>query len=119
MSPTKAIAHNQGLFSSTLIALAILAIALGCHLTNAQKKDIIATAAISAEAVVEGSPLPWSQIGIALGALFGSGTMIDNRRKDTLINRLKTENANHLKLLTDLVTRPAPNPTEIPSIRPN
>lgn len=108
MSLPKTIVHNQGLFASLLIALIILAAQLGCHLTTAQKKEIIATSSMAAEAIAEGSPLPWSQIGAALGILFGSGTMIDNRRKDTLINRLKTENADKDKLISRITT-PANN----------
>ena len=94
MSLTKSIQHNQSLFIAAAISILCFGGMLACHLTPTQKKDIITAAIPVAEAVLEGSPLPWSEIGLAIGTILGSGAIVDNRRKDVLIKRLKKENAN-------------------------
>lgn len=104
MSLAKAIDHNQTLVIAAFISLLCLAALLGCHLSQLQKKAIISTAVPVAEALVEGSPIPWSQIGLLLGTLLGGGAVIDNRRKDVLIQRLKKENAQK----DDLISAPRP-----------
>jgi hypothetical protein len=119
MSLSKTIKHNQGLFTSALIALLIPLTIFGCHLTQDQKKQILSTTAIAAEAAAKGSPIPWSQIGLAFGTLFGSGVMIDNRRKDVLIKTLKKENAtNHATINTILPTNDR-HPPRVPPINTN
>jgi hypothetical protein len=109
MSLTKAIQHNQSLFIAALISTLCFGSMLGCHLTHAQKKDIITQAVPIAKALTPGVPIPWEQIALLVTALLGSGSIIDNRRKDVLVKRLKTENANALQLVTKLVAPPNNN----------
>jgi len=114
MSLTKAIQHNQSLFISAIISLLCFGTMLGCHLTQAQKKAIITTTVIAAEAAAGGSPLPWTEIGLAIGTILGSGAVVDNRRKDVLIKRLKTENANIADTL-ERIASPNNNHTSRPT----
>jgi hypothetical protein len=110
MSLNKAIAHNQSLFIAAIISILCFGGIAACHLTQAQKKQIITTAIPVAEAVLEGSPLPWSEIGLAIGAILGSGAVVDNRRKDVLIKRLKTENDNITKITGAILDTKFPDP---------
>jgi hypothetical protein len=103
MSLRSSIDHNQSLYISAVICVLCFGGILACHLTETQKKAIISTTAIAAESVVEGSPLPWSEIGLAIGTLLGGGAVVDNRRKDVLIKRLKTENARITEILDRVV----------------
>jgi hypothetical protein len=116
MSLKKAIQHNQSLFIAAIISFLCFGGIAACHLTEPQKKAIIATAVSAAESAAEGSPVPWTRIGLALGTLLGSGAMVDNRRKDVLIKRLKTENANHLKLANTLFAAANNNPSRVPPL---
>lgn len=87
------IRHNQYTLLAAVIALALFAPFLACQLTRESAEPIIEPAAEVARAVIQKKPLPWSDIGIIISAIFGSGVFVDNRRKDILIKRLKTENA--------------------------
>jgi hypothetical protein len=109
MSLTKAIQHNQSLFIAALISTLCFGSITACHLTHQQKKDIITQAVPIAKALTPGVPIPWDQLALLAITLLGSGSVIDNRRKDVLIKRLKTENANHLELVTKLVAPPNNN----------
>lgn len=111
--------HDQFTLVSLTVCLLIFAVLFGCHLTQPQKKDIITTTAIVAEAVATGTPIPWTEIGIAISTIIGSGVFIDNRRKDVLIKRLKTENANALELVTKLVAPNGANLSRDPPQRTN
>jgi hypothetical protein len=119
MSLTKAIHHNQSLFIAALISILCFGSMLGCHLTHAQQKDIITQAVPIAKALTPGVPIPWEQIALLVTTLLGSGSVIDNRRKDVLVKRLKTENANHLKLIADLLAPPNNNTTRVELPRHN
>lgn len=113
MSLTKAIQHNQSLFIAAAISILSFGGMFACHLTQTQKKQIISTAAITAEAAATKAPLPWSQIGLAIGTLLGGGSVVDNRRKDTLIKRLRKENANHLDVITRIAAPPGVNTSRL------
>jgi hypothetical protein len=89
MSLPKCITHNQGFFTATFIAMVIFLACLSCQMTETQKKESIAAAADSAIAVTTAQPFPWAKIGLILGNILGTGAIIDNRRKDILINLLK------------------------------
>ena len=104
MSLTKSIQHNQSLFIAAAISILCFGGMFACHLTQAQKKQIITTAIPVAEAVLEGSPIPWSDIGLAIGTILGSGAIVDNRRKDVLIKRLKSENACGHELIKNAIS---------------
>jgi hypothetical protein len=112
MTLAKMANHNQSLLIAAIISFLCFGGILACHLTEAQKKEIITTTAIVAEAAVEGSPMPWSKIGLAIG----TGAVIDNRRKDVLINRLKTENANTQGIITAIATTPSNHSTKAPPL---
>lgn len=116
MSLSKALAHNQSLVISAIITILCFTGILACHLTETQKKDIITTAVLVGEAAATKAPLPWTQIGLAIGTLLGGGSIIDNRRKDLLIKRLKTENANHLSIFTALASADRTNPPGVPPV---
>jgi hypothetical protein len=106
MSLRKAIQHNQSLFISALISILCFGGILACHLTQKQTDAIIDTTTTVAEIAASATPTPWREILLAAVVLLGSGSVIDNRRKDVLIKRLKKENANHLDLVSQLA---APN----------
>lgn len=116
MSLSTAIRHNQSFFVAAIISILAFGGMFACHLTETQKKQIISTAAIAAETTATGQPLPWSRIGLAIGTLLGSGTMVDNRRKDILIKRLKTENANALAIVAKLAAPANNNPSRVPPL---
>lgn len=119
MSLPQALRHNQSLVIAAIISILCFGGMFACHLTQAQKKEIISTAAIATEAVVTGTPIPWSQIGLTIGTILGSGAVVDNRRKDTLIKRLQAENANHLGIFTALVKPNSADPPRVPPINKN
>jgi len=116
MSLSKPIQHNQSLFIAAIITIIGFGGMFACHLTETQKKEIITTTAIAAEAAAGGSPLPWSEIGLAIGTILGSGSVIDNRRKDVLIKRLKQENANISHTLESVLSPPNNNPSRVPPL---
>lgn len=119
MSLTKALNHNQSLIIAALISILSTTGIIACHLTDIQKHAIITTAAETAQSAATGSPLPWSQIGLAIGTILGSGAVVDNRRKDVLIKRLKKENDNHLGIFTTLVKSNGANTSRVPPISNN
>lgn len=102
MSLRDAINHNQSLFISAIITFLCFGGMAACHLTQRQADAIIDASVTAAETVAPVTPTPWREIILAAATLLGSGAVVDNRRKDVLINRLKTENANHLKIVTNL-----------------
>jgi len=119
MSLTKAIRHNQSLFISAIITVFSFSGMLACHLTHQQQKAIIDTTVAVAEAAAPVSPPPWREILLAIGTLLGSGSVIDNRRKDVLIKRLKTENANKEALVLKLVAPANNNTSRVPPLHNN
>lgn len=113
MTLPKAIRHDQYTIISLAICLLLPAAFFGCHLSKPQKQAIISTAATTAEAAATGAPIPWTEIGIALSTIFGSGVFVDNRRKDVLIKRLKHDlltQATTLDLLTAHRSNTVPGP---------
>jgi len=102
MSPATTIRHNQGLFVAAVASIFLFGGMLSCHLTHAAKKQLITTAIPIVEAAATAAPAPWKDIALGIISLLSSGTMIDNRRKDVLIKRLKNESTNHLQLITRL-----------------
>ncbi len=115
MSLPPFIRHNQTFFAALAISALILGGMLGCQLTESQKRQVISTAADSAIAVAAGKPIPWSQIGLAIGTLLGGGAVVDNRRKDVLIKRLKNESAHKDTLLSPAPPRAnGPQPVQPP-----
>ena len=109
--------HNQFTLISAAIAITIFVPFLACQLSETEKTAIVTTAAETATAVITHQPIPWSDIGIVLGTIFGSGVFVDNRRKDILINRMKTENANLTKITGAILETkfPDPNPPALPA----
>jgi hypothetical protein len=116
MPLTKAIQHNQSLFIAALISILCFATLISCHLTQAQKKEIISQAVPIAEAVASGTPIPWEGIGLAISTILGSGAIVDNRRKDVLIKRLKTENANLTTINATILSTKYPDPPNRPPL---
>jgi len=87
------IRHNQGLFSGFAVAAFIIIVLASCQMTETQKTTAIQGAADTAISIATGTPIDWKTVGIVIGSLFGTGTMIDNRRKDILIKMLKKSDA--------------------------
>jgi hypothetical protein len=112
MSLKTSIQHNQSFYIAAAISILGFAGILGCHLTQLQKKAILSTGIKVAESTAEGSPLPWSEIGLAIGTILGSGAIIDNRRKDVLINQLKKENAQKDALVDTVIGTKGDDPTQ-------
>jgi hypothetical protein len=116
MSLTKALQHNQSLFIAAVISILAFGGITACHLTETQKKAIITTSLPIAEAAATAAPSPWKDIALSIISLLGSGVIVDNRRKDILIKRLKTENANALDTVIKLVSPPNNNSNRIPPL---
>jgi hypothetical protein len=119
MSLTKAIQHNQSLFIAAAISILCFGTITACHLTQKQKEAIVTTALPIAEAAATAAPPPWKDIALGIISLLGSGVVVDNRRKDVLIKRLKTENANANAIISVIPTPPNNNRTVIPPICDN
>lgn len=111
MSVKKAIQHNQSLFISAIITILCFGGMLACHLTPAQEKAILDTTTTVAEIAAPVTPTPWREILLAVVSLLGSGSVVDNRRKDVLIKRLKKENANALQTVVRLTAPAINNPS--------
>ena len=87
------IRHNQGLFSGFAVAAFIIIVLASCQMTASQKTAAIQGAADTAISVATGTPIDWKTVGMIIGSLLGTGTIIDNRRKDILIKVLQKSNA--------------------------
>jgi hypothetical protein len=111
MSLKSAVQHNQSLVIAAGFSLAAALSMIGCHLSQLQKAAIIETSEGIAQAVVQSKPIPWPAIGELVGVLLGSGLLVDNRRKDVVIKRLKLQNADQQKLITTIVTPTKRNST--------
>jgi hypothetical protein len=112
MSIKASIRHNQNLFLSAIICVAIMTGLFACQLTQAQKKEIIDTGAIVGTAVVTHNPIPWKTIGLLIGNILGSGAIMDNRRKDILIKVLQKANDANKAMLANLVNGSSTNPAQ-------
>lgn len=93
--------HNQGFFTAAFICLVFALALLSCQMTPEQKKATIQTAVHVGEAAIEGTPLPWDKIGLLIGTILGAGAIVDNRRKDVVIKKDKSE----LNAKADLITK--------------
>lgn len=109
MPLNKAIAHNQSLFIAAIISILCFGGILACQLTQSQKKAIITTAVPIAEAAATAAPTPWKEIALGIISLLSSGVIVDNRRKDVLIKRLKTENDNITKITGAIINTKFPD----------
>lgn len=114
MSLSKAIQHNQSLFISAIICTLCFGGLLACQLTRKQTQTILDTTATIAEIAAPVAPPPWREIILAALTLLGSGAVVDNRRKDVLIKRLKKENANIANTLETVLTPANNNTSRIP-----
>jgi hypothetical protein len=119
MSLKKAIQHNQSLFISAIITCLCFGGMFACHLTQKQAKAILDTTVAVAEIAAPVTPTPWREILLAAASLLGSGAVVDNRRKDILIKRLKTENANQNNVITNIATTNNNNPSRAPPLHYN
>jgi hypothetical protein len=116
MSLSKAIQHNQSLFISAIICTLCFGGMLACHLTQKQATAILENTATVAEIVAPVTPTPWREILLAAVSILGSGTLVDNRRKDVLIKRLKKENALQNNVITNIATTKNNNPCRVPPL---
>lgn len=116
MSLSKAIRHNQSLVTAAIISFLCFGGILACHLSESQKQAIKTTALPLAEAAATAAPTPWKEIALGIISLLGSGVVVDNRRKDVLIKRLKHENANHLQLITAIAAPTVSNTSKVPPL---
>lgn len=98
----KFMSHNQGFFTSAFVSLILLLAMLSCHLTPAEKKEVIAQVSEVATAVATSTPIPWDTVGLIVGSLISTGLVIDNRRKDVLIKAKDKANAQNSEMLLDL-----------------
>lgn len=119
MSLSQTFRHNQFTIVSITICLLVFGVFFGCHLTRQQKQAIITAAVPIAEAAATGVPIPWTDIGIALSTIFGSGVFIDNRRKDVLIKSLKKQNANQLDIFKAIAVIEGGHPPRVPPVNNN
>ena len=87
------IRHNQGLFTGFATSVFIIIALASCQMSESQKKVAIQGAADTAISVATGTPVDWKTIGMIIGSLLGTGTAIDNRRKDVVIKMLKKSDA--------------------------
>jgi len=110
MSIKAAIQHNQALAAAAVLCLLLGGGLFSCHLTQAQKKEILTTATIVGTAVVEQSPIPWDKIGLLIGTILGAGAIVDNRRKDVVIKQEQKYNDQKTELLAKLVNGNSTNP---------
>lgn len=102
--------HNQSLVIAAIISLLSFGGILGCHLSEAQEKAIVTTAAETIITVAQGAPIPWAQIGLALGTILGSGAIVDNRRKDILIKSLQIQNADKTDTIITIASANSKHP---------
>lgn len=93
----KLIRHNPSTFTAVLIALLVIAGFLGCQLTKPDLQKVQAAAAKIAVTAAPLVPPPYKEILIGISTLLGSGILVDNRRKDSIIKVLKSANANKKK----------------------
>jgi len=98
------IRHNQGLFVGFATSAFIVIVLASCALTATQKKTAIESAAATAIAVATKTPIDWKTVGIIIGSLLGTGTAIDNRRKDVVIKLLKKSDAVKDGIISKLTT---------------
>jgi len=104
MSLTASLQHNQSLVIAALISLIAAGSMIGCHLSETQKQQLLETSHGVITAAVTKEPIPWPEIGKLIGVLLGSGLLVDNRRKDVVINQLKKQANDHTKLIANLTT---------------
>lgn len=116
MSLSKAIHHNQSLFISAIISILCFGGLIACQLSQPQKEKMKAAALPIATAAATAAPTPWKEIALGIISLITSGTVVDNRRKDLLIKRLKTENANANAILTASIVKLRNNSARIPPV---
>ena len=81
--------HNQSLVAAAVLCLLCFTGFVACRLTPQQRSAALQTAAHVAESAAEGTPWPWSEIGLLIGTILGAGAIVDNRRKDVVIKQEK------------------------------
>lgn len=92
MSIPKPIRHNQTTFAALGVCIIIAAITGCIQLRKPPIPEIAAEIAPVVAAAAAAAPTPYKELLIAISALLGSGIFVDNRRKDSIIKTLKTEN---------------------------
>ena len=98
-----ALQHNQSLVAAAVVCLLCFTGFLACRLTPQQRSVALQTAAHVAESAAEGTPLPWSEIGLLIGTILGAGAIVDNRRKDVVIKQEKKTNVEKAATIAKLV----------------